>query len=50
MGMLQKKEGITRIRCDTLTIHQERRYLSAFHISKNDCKSTIINEKEPVKT
>ena len=24
-----KKEGITRIRRNTLTIHQERRYLSA---------------------
>ena len=33
-----KKEGITRIRRNTLTIHQERRYLSALNISKKDCK------------
>jgi len=33
-----KKEGITRIRRNTLTIHQERRYLSALNSSKNDCK------------
>ena len=38
----QKKEGITPIRCDTLTIHQERRYLSALHISKNQGKTTIF--------
>ena len=37
-----KKEGITPIRCDTLTIHQERRYLSAIHISKNEGKTTIL--------
>ena len=36
-----KKEGITRIRRNTLTIHQERRYLSALNISKNDCKRII---------
>lgn len=40
-----KKEGITRIRCDALTIHQERRYLSAMNISKNGCNSTILNQK-----
>jgi len=27
-----EKEGITRIRCDALTIHQERRYLSAVKV------------------
>jgi len=38
--LTQKKEGITPIRNDTLTIHQERRYLSAPNISKNACNST----------
>jgi len=40
---VSKKEGITRIRCDALTIHQERRYLSAINISKNDRKSTTYS-------
>jgi hypothetical protein len=44
--VFQKKEGITRIRRDTLTIHQERRYLSAMHISKNERKSTILIHKK----